>query len=140
MPQGVGYAEAADWETMCALLAQARPTSAPGMETCYHAVTYGWLVGEVARRVDGRPIPQQLHEEIARPLGCADSLFMGIPDAVAPRVAVLDEPAMEHAELPDDSTPQAIPGWMQPLHAMMNRADARRACLPASTGIMTARA
>lgn len=141
MPMGIGYAELGDWATMCALLAESTPITPAGTVTCYHAVTFGFLVGEVARRIDGRPFQQMLHEEIAAPLGLADSLFIGIPDAVEPRVAILDEefaPGMP--EFPDDSVPQAIPSWLLPLHAMLNRPDGRRACVPASTGIMTARA
>ncbi|HEY3379130.1 MAG TPA: serine hydrolase domain-containing protein, partial [Armatimonadota bacterium] len=141
MPMGIGYAELSDWATMCAAIAQLRPISEPGTETCYHAITYSWLVGEVLRRVDSRPFAQLLHEEIGVPLGISDSMFIGIPDDVEPRVAVLDEIfAPGGPVLPDDTTPQSIPGWVQPLHTMMNRADARRACVPASSGIMTARA
>jgi CubicO group peptidase (beta-lactamase class C family) len=40
----------------------------------------------------------------------------------------------------DDSVPQPVPGWLWPLHEMMNRSDARRSCQPASNGVMNARA
>jgi len=141
MPQGIGYRELVDWDTMCADIAKLHPISAPGAEHCYHALTYGWLMGEVAQRVDGRPFSQLLHDEIRVPLGLTDSLFMGIPDAVEPRVAVLEEYCSPNEPvLPDDNMPQSIPGWIQPLSTMMNRSDTRRACLPAATGIFTARA
>lgn len=141
MPRGIGYAEIVDWNTMCTAIAQLHPDTPPGTQMTYHAVTYSWLVGEVARRVDGRSFPQLLQEEICRPLGIT-SMFVGIPDEVEPRVAVLDEIFPEDGGCvpPDDSQPQSIPGWLHPLHNMMNRPDARRACIPASSGIMNARA
>ncbi|MHB9131248.1 MAG: serine hydrolase domain-containing protein [Armatimonadota bacterium] len=139
LPQGIGYAELVDWETMCIAVAQLTPATPPGVEMYYHAITYGWLVGEIVRRVDGRPFPQVLQEEVCRPLGIT-SLFMGIPDEVEPRVAILDEVFDPALTIPDDTTPQNVPGWLQPLSVMMNRPDARRACLPGANGIMSARA
>ena len=47
------------------------------------------MVGEVIRRVDGRPIGQFLQEEMARPLGA--DIYLGVPDAALPRVAVLKD-------------------------------------------------
>ena len=140
MPLGIGYKELCDWDAMCAGLARLEPVSPPGEQMAYHAVTYGWLVGETIRRVDGRSFARMLNDEICAPLGIRN-LFVGIPDEVEPRVAVLEE-VFEPGKEPsfDDSKPRDVPGWMQPLHAMMNRPDARRACIPASNGIMSARA
>jgi len=142
MPMGIGYAELGNWETMCAAIADLKPLTPPEMEYAYHAITYSWLTGEVARRVDGRTFPQLLHDEICAPLNLVNELFVGIPDEVEPRVAILDTNAGESANqpLPHDATPQAIPALVQPLEVWMNRPDARRACIPASNGIMTARA
>lgn len=141
IPMGIGLPELLDWETMCRAMAELSPVSAPGTQMCYHAVTFSWLVGEVARRVDGRRFAQMLDEEICRPLNLT-GLFVGIPAEVEPRVAILEEvfaPGQTPAR-PDDSVPQSIPGWMWPLVTWMNRPDVRRACIPASNGIMTARA
>jgi len=142
MPMGIGHVELCNWETMCARIANLKPVSAPGMEFAYHAITYSWTVGEVARRVDGRSFQQMLHDEICVPLGITNEMFVGIPDEVEPRVAILEAKIDESANqpLPHDATPQAIPALVQPLHEWMNRPDARRACIPASNGIMTARA
>lgn len=142
MPTGISHAELCDWETMCAKIADLKPVSLPGMEYAYHAITYSWIVGEVIRRVDGRSFQQMLHEEICVPLHITQELFVGIPDEVEPRVAILEAKNDESANqpLPHDATPQAIPALVQPLHEWMNRPDARRACIPASNGIMTARA
>jgi len=141
MPMGLSHTELCDWATMCAAIADLKPISPPGAEHAYHAITYSWLTGEVARRVDGRPFSQLLHDEICVPLDMTTEMFVGIPDEVEPLVAILeatvDTPAAQTP--PQDETPQAIPALVQPLHAWMNRPDARRACLPASNGIMTAR-
>ena len=67
-------------------------------------------------------------------------MFVGIPDDAEPRVAVLESPPdPNQAPPPDDSVPRDVPGWMFPLHEWMNRPDARRSCVPASSGIMSAR-
>jgi len=94
------------------------------------------------RRVDGRSFQKMLHDEIGAPLQITQEFFVGIPDEVEPRVAILEAKTDESANqpLPHDANPQAIPALVQPLHEWMNRPDARRACIPASNGIMTARA
>lgn len=58
-----------DWQAMCAALAAQAPWWEPGSGHGYHALTYGWLVGEVVRRVDGRSIGRFFHDEVATPLG-----------------------------------------------------------------------
>ncbi len=127
-----------DWDAVSAALAAMPSATPPGAEICYHAITYGWLLGEILRRVDGRPFLQRLAEDICAPLGIRD-LFIGLPDAEIGRVAHLTD-SFDPEPLPDDSVPQSIPGWMLPLTEALNRPDVRRACMPASNGIMSARA
>jgi CubicO group peptidase (beta-lactamase class C family) len=136
MPAGVGFAELCDWDVMCAKIAGLTPLWTPGTRNEYHAITYGWILGEVARRVDGRSFPELLEDEICRPLGIT-TMFAGIPDEAEPRVAILEEYDLEPAQ-PDDGTPRSVPVALGPLHAWMNRPDMRRACVPASNGIMNA--
>jgi CubicO group peptidase (beta-lactamase class C family) len=59
----------ADWDLLCADLAAAEPLWAPGTVAAEHALTYGHLLGELVRRVDGRPPARFVAEEIAGPLG-----------------------------------------------------------------------
>src|SRR3954468_7618649 len=61
-------AEAIAWHPMVTALAAPRPFWEPGPEHGYHGHTYGWLVGEVVRRVTGRSLGTFLAEEIAAPL------------------------------------------------------------------------
>jgi CubicO group peptidase (beta-lactamase class C family) len=58
-----------DWETSTVRLAAQAPWWAPGTASGYHALNQGYLVGEVARRVSGKPLWQFVAEEIAGPLG-----------------------------------------------------------------------
>ncbi len=67
-----------DWDHMVDALARAEPAYEPGTRAGYHALTYGWLVGEIVRRVSGRPIGRFVAEELAAPLG-ADGLYVGLP-------------------------------------------------------------
>lgn len=137
MPGGIGFKEMCDWDTICGAIAGLSPLWEPGTKIEYHAMTFGWVVGEVARRVDGRPFGQIVEEEIKHPLGI-EGFYVGIPDAVEPRVAILEYPG---CEIPDRNAtgPEAIPSWMGPLYDIMNRHDVRRACIPATTGIANAR-
>jgi CubicO group peptidase (beta-lactamase class C family) len=58
-----------DWPTVTALLAEQAPSSAPGTVGAYHAVTQGYLIGEVVRRVTGLGLGRFFAEEVAGPLG-----------------------------------------------------------------------
>jgi CubicO group peptidase (beta-lactamase class C family) len=131
-----------DWERVCRAVADLPLLWEPGTRTGYHAVTYGWILGEVARRIDGRPFGQIVQEELCQPLAMV-SLFVGIPDAVEPRVATLEVGSpLEDAPIPPDDALiwRAIPRRVQPLADWANRPDTRRACHPAGNGIMNARA
>ena len=73
-----------------AALAEQKPVWEPGTRHGYHALTYGWLVGELVRRVSGRSLGTFLAEEIAAPLGL--STWIGLPDSEHHRVARLVHP------------------------------------------------
>lgn len=137
MPDGIGLKDSADWDTMCGAISRMKPISKPGERQEYHAISFSWLVGEPARRVTGRSFPQLIKDEICRPLKRND-IFIGLPDDVAAPVAILAEPDAKPL-LPNPSGADTIPVWIQPLHAWMNREDARRACVPGSNGIASAR-
>jgi CubicO group peptidase (beta-lactamase class C family) len=77
-----------DWQYMVAALERAEPAYEPGSRHGYHALIYGWLAGELVRRVSGRPIAQFVEEELARPLGL-DGLYVGCPPEHRGRVAPL---------------------------------------------------
>lgn len=75
------------WDPMIHALEHQTPIWEPGTAHGYHALTYGYLVGEVIRRIDGRSVGTYFHEEIAAPLGL--DFYIGLPEALEPRVARL---------------------------------------------------
>jgi CubicO group peptidase (beta-lactamase class C family) len=77
-----------DWDHMVGALERAVPAYEPGTRHGYHGLTYGWLVGELIRRVDGRAIAQFVDDELARPLQL-DGLYLGCPPEQRGRVAPL---------------------------------------------------
>jgi len=76
-----------DWEPMVAALAAEKPWWEPGTQHGYHAVTYGQLVGEVIRRVDGRSVGRFFREEVAEPLGV--DFHIGLDEAHDARTSPL---------------------------------------------------
>jgi CubicO group peptidase (beta-lactamase class C family) len=58
-----------DWDKATSLLAAQEPWWEPGTASGYHAITHGYLVGEIVRRITGRSIGAFFDDEIARPLG-----------------------------------------------------------------------
>jgi CubicO group peptidase (beta-lactamase class C family) len=82
-----------DWEYMVEALADATPTHRPGAAHGYHAFTYGWLVGEIVRRLTGKPYSEAVEAEIAKPLGL-EGLFVGLPANQMRRRAHLVLPAL----------------------------------------------
>src|SRR5215472_6616632 len=65
LPTGALY----DWGTMTRALAAQTPWWEPGTRHGYHAFTFGWLVGEVVRRITGTPLGAYWRDEVAQPLG-----------------------------------------------------------------------
>ena len=68
-----------DWDAICARLAAMAPLWPPGSASGYHPVTFGYLAGEIFRRVDGRTIGTALAQDVAGPLGL--DLWIGLPEA-----------------------------------------------------------
>ena len=66
-----------EWDIMAGALSRQAPLWEPGEKMGYHAATFGWLVGEVIRRVDGRSVGTFIREEIAEPLGVEFLLGFG---------------------------------------------------------------
>jgi CubicO group peptidase (beta-lactamase class C family) len=74
-----------EWDAMVDALAAEAPWWEPGTAHGYHAVTFGWLVGEVVRRVTGKTLGTYFRESIAGPLGM--DFHIGLLDAHHGRVA-----------------------------------------------------
>ncbi len=149
-----------DWNYMVAALANAAPVHTPGSAHGYHGLTYGWLVGELAQRVTGKPFGELLQTEIAMPLEL-DGLYVGLPEDQMDRRARLIIPrgqndprrfqrtvrnakrlnrAFATLRIPIDLAQGAaalFPPNMQGFD--LNAEDTAAACIPALNGIFTAR-
>lgn len=84
-----------DWEKCTALLAAQAPFWKPGTAPGYHAVTQGYLIGEVIRRATGRTVGRVFCDEIAEPLGA--DFHIGLPASEDGRVAELIPPPVQVA-------------------------------------------
>jgi CubicO group peptidase (beta-lactamase class C family) len=87
----------ADWEGMVRMMEGLEPLWEPGTANGYHAINFGWLVGETLRRIDGRHLCQFLAEEITGPLKL-DGFYIGTPEEEHGRLApVATDPLPEGA-------------------------------------------
>ncbi|TVR02105.1 MAG: class A beta-lactamase-related serine hydrolase [Deltaproteobacteria bacterium] len=75
-----------DWDRVVKLLCEAEPTSIPGRRLAYHAITGGFILGEIVQRVTGRSIRNVLQKDILDPLGF-ERMNYGVPEADIPLVA-----------------------------------------------------
>ena len=77
-----------NWDVFTQALAEQEPFGEPGSSQGYHAVTYGWLVGEIIKRVDGRDVGTFFKEEIADPfdinfkIGLSDEDMINCADMI----------------------------------------------------------
>jgi len=81
-----------DWDYMIQRIEQEKPFWEPGTQHGYHAVTFGWTVGELVRRVSGRSFGTFFREEIAGPLGL--DFWIGIPANMEREVVPYIPPAV----------------------------------------------
>jgi CubicO group peptidase (beta-lactamase class C family) len=86
----------ADWEKCTELLAAQEPWWEPGTASGYHAVTQGYLIGEVLRRITGSTIGTFFRSEVAEPLGA--DFFIGTPASEDGRVLPLIPPSAEETQ------------------------------------------
>lgn len=125
-----------DWDGVCARLAAMAPLWLPGTASGYHPVTFGYLAGEIFRRVDGRTMGRALREDIAGPLGL--DLWIGLPDSEHDRVADMRRPpAMpDLGEITEPKRLAFLSPWSTP--GGVSAAEYRRAEIPSANGHATA--
>jgi len=114
-----------DWEKSTSRMAAQAPWWEPGTASGYHALNYGHLVGEIVRRISGKPLRQFVAEEIAGPLGAdfqigaAESDWGRIAPVVPPpprdidlAALDIDSPAVKTLTGPPLNADDAnMPGW-----------------------------
>lgn len=75
-----------DWDAAVTMLCRARPLHSGGKQVAYHAITGGFILGEIARRATGRELPELLDSILRTPLGCRHFTY-GMPDGEADLLA-----------------------------------------------------
>jgi CubicO group peptidase (beta-lactamase class C family) len=112
------------------------PLWPPGTASGYHPITFGYIAGEIFRRVDGRTMGKALRQDLGDPFGL--DLWIGLPDAEFDRVAGLQRPTA----LPDfgERNPATEAAFLTPWSSPGGRdqAEWRRAEIPSANGIATA--
>ena len=133
-----------DWTAMTAALAETAPWWTPGERHGYHAVTYGHLVGEVIRRVDGRSVGAFLRDEVTGPLRA--DFFIGVPEEADGRAAeVLPPPPPGEPTIWDTllADPESVSGrtFLNPPRplGLVNTRAWRAAEIPGANGHTSAR-
>jgi CubicO group peptidase (beta-lactamase class C family) len=126
-----------DVPAICAMLAAKAPMWPPGSASGYHALTVGYLTGEIFRRVDGRSMGTALKADICDPAGL--DLWIGLPDSEHGRTAEFKPPSAlpQFGEVTDPKkaaflTPWAAPNGRGP--------EWRRLEVPSANGHATAEA
>jgi len=133
-----------DWPTMAAALAETEPWWTPGSRHGYHAITFGHLIGEVIRRVDGRTVGAFLRQEVTDPLRA--DFFIGVPQSEDARAAtVLPPPPVTEPTIWDTilADPESMVGrtFLNPPRSvdLVNTRAWRAAEVPAANGHTSAR-
>ncbi|TDU83902.1 CubicO group peptidase (beta-lactamase class C family) [Kribbella voronezhensis] len=137
MPPEITPRELPDWSTVCASLAAAEPRWRPGAAMGYHSYTFGYLVGELARRATGQPVHELLHEWITAPLGIEGQLYFAVPHEVLPDLARLEQQPEQWPADPEDDDPILAPWESRPSAELGNDAEILGADIP-SVGTATA--
>lgn len=136
-----------NWDAMCNSLANEKVWWEPGTDHGYHAVTYGWLVGEVIHRITGKTVGQYFKQELAGPLGL--EFHIGLNDEQISRVARMGyykNTTGEHLplveEMADNPTGMISLAFLNPFSIATgtNTETWRRAEIPSINGHSTARA
>jgi CubicO group peptidase (beta-lactamase class C family) len=138
-----------EWNTMCSALAEQEPWWEPGTRHGYHALTFGFLVGEVIRRITGKTPGTYFRDELAGPLGLDAHIGLGAEhdartgDLIPSPPPAPGEPNLfvEAAKNPESVTAKAFmnpPVLTKP--GLVNSREWRAAEIPAANGHTTARA
>lgn len=106
------------WESVVRAMEEVTPLFPAGEVVAYHPLNYGWVLGELVRRVSGKPVEQFMHDEIFEPLKMQDS-FLGLPEN--------EDFRSGRIHVPQGNSERG--GW--------NAEAMRRMPMPAATGWMT---
>ena len=132
-----------DWDHVISVLERQEPWWEPGKVAHYHALTQGFLVGEIVRRVTGKSLGTFFKDEIAEPLGA--DFHIGVDPAIFPRIAeIIAPPPLSEGSAPTSPEPPAelkgrVDGTPPCFPPHTNQASWRQAEIPAGNGHGNAR-
>ena len=143
-------ADIMNWDRMVQILAEEEPLLPPDEGHRYHALTYGWLAGEIVRRVTGMGVEEFFVQRVVDPLKV--DAWIGVPEEELSRIAQLYQ-----APLPSDAPPPAVdpeaaafaervmtlgalPSEIAGPGVGFNSDEVRRAVIPGAGGVATAQA
>jgi CubicO group peptidase (beta-lactamase class C family) len=147
-------ADVVDWSTVVGKLARQAPLWDPDSGWGYHAITHGWLIGEVIRRITGMTVGQYFAQAVSGPLNV--DAWIGLPSSVTSRVAymhagptlddlVVQQAAVRNPDVVDWSDRAMTLGSAWPATLVgdgvgFNAPQIQQAEIPGAGGIATARA
>jgi CubicO group peptidase (beta-lactamase class C family) len=140
MPPDVTPERMCDWQWMTSAVADMTPMYEPGTTNAYHALVWGWLIGELVVRTDpeGRTLDAFVRDEVFGPLGMTDT-FLGLPDSEYPRYAPLSgDPGMPVPD-PHPVRGPSMPADVAPKSSVHNRRDVLRSVHPGAGSVTTAK-
>ena len=130
-----------DWDRIVGLLAEQEPWWEPGTQSGYHGLTFGYLLGELIRRVTGQTVGAFFREEVAEPLGA--DFHIGLSEEHDSRVAeLIPPPELEPPDVAMSELQATIREKMDnpSMDALLSRDRAWRAAeIPAANGHGNAR-
>lgn len=148
-----------DWGAVIKGLEEMAPAWEPGTDSGYHANTYGFLVGEVIRRVGGKTVGTFLRDEVCEPLGLRD-MYIGAPAEVDGQIARLVSKPSPPSEEMVKRMQERVAAGLPLIDPLLERAfgappgglmaagqgpnpldtfEGRRSEQPSANGVMTAR-
>jgi CubicO group peptidase (beta-lactamase class C family) len=124
-----------DWDAVVRAMEEIDPVYTPGEQPAYHTFNYGWVVGELVRRLSGRHVDEYVADRVFEPLGM-DRTSIGLPPDDPDDVATLS--GFERFDrCRDPGEGLGVPASESA--AVFNEEAVRRAVVPAATGVGTAR-
>ncbi|MEO8608213.1 MAG: serine hydrolase domain-containing protein [Chloroflexota bacterium] len=137
-PKRITMERLEDWDWVIHEIENLKPLWKPGTKTGYHGLTMGYILAEVAQRVDGRSFAQMVQEEICAPLGISD-LYFGVPQNAESRIAMIGGSRLPLLYLPPIFlVKRIIPSAIEP-GAKWNNRGLWSAVIPSGNMVTTAR-
>jgi CubicO group peptidase (beta-lactamase class C family) len=135
-PPNIDIELMSNWGEVCKTIAGMKAKWEPGTKISYHPLTYGWILGELVNRIDGRSISQFLRDEICQPLGIEDIYFGVIPEKEHLVATLKNAPGLSES-LIDFGVAESSP--MSDLAGTFNKSKIKLAPIPGAGAIVNAR-